>query len=553
VSADLPEGSYVAEAYNLSTFYSSRATGVVNVLASVASDVADPESDIGAALSATIDGAVTTAVPPLLIPAFARAGVSDDYVWTGDSLSAQGGGTGVAPGSYLAVLTGREVDIDAVGGETTAGIAARLNAAPLLMAPEGGTIPISGAVKVTLSSPTGMTVWPLLQTAGNPAIAKVWVGTLAGVHGTFSLVQPAGASANHQATDYYNFTRTTPGSSVVVSRPAPFLIDYGVSHAGKFHVIWAARNDLASSSVDTAAVLATLDMMTQKIIAEGGDFVVLSVLNGAGEGTGTAAHTRITSYNDQLAVRYPQRYIDIRGELIDRGLTVAGLTPTTQDNTDIANDIVPDSLRTDTVHLEVVAREAVAKIVHEYLRYFGRIDAPAVEFVDDFNRADSASLGTGWVAGHDYQIVSNQLTRVGTSGTAALLVATADLESTDMEVSADVVTRGGSTSTGLVVRYVDANNFIGARIAATLGNVLLYRVVGGVTTSMSGLDGSWPADGARLTLRAIGNTFTVFRDGVQILTSTVSVPEVAASTKVAIRTASAASKPVLDNFQARGL
>jgi hypothetical protein len=53
VSADLPEGSYVAEAYNLSTFYSSRATGVVNVLASVASDVSDPESDIGAALSAT--------------------------------------------------------------------------------------------------------------------------------------------------------------------------------------------------------------------------------------------------------------------------------------------------------------------------------------------------------------------------------------------------------------------------------------------------------------------------------------------------------------------
>lgn len=53
VSANLPEGSYVGEAADARIFYSSRAPGVVNVLASVAADVSDSDSDIGTAMSAT--------------------------------------------------------------------------------------------------------------------------------------------------------------------------------------------------------------------------------------------------------------------------------------------------------------------------------------------------------------------------------------------------------------------------------------------------------------------------------------------------------------------
>lgn len=64
VSADLPDGSYVAEASNPRIYYSSRATGVVNMLASVAADIGDPGTPIGLALNTTIDErAVEVAVP----------------------------------------------------------------------------------------------------------------------------------------------------------------------------------------------------------------------------------------------------------------------------------------------------------------------------------------------------------------------------------------------------------------------------------------------------------------------------------------------------------
>ncbi|MDF2563578.1 MAG: hypothetical protein K0R99_5024 [Microbacterium sp.] len=481
-----------------------------------------------------------------------------DYVWAGDSLSAQGGGTGVAPGSFLATLTGDSVSIDAVGGETSAGIAARLNALPLLVTPVGGSLPASGAVTVTFTSPTGETVWPLLQAAGNPAIGKTWVGSIAGVAGTLALVQPSGTSVTHQVDDYYTFTRATAGNAIPLPRAVPFIIDYAGTHERKFHILWPGRNDIAATTPDIDQMVANLQAMVTKVTADRGDFLVLGVINGASEGTATTLHTNATAYNARVADLYGRRFLDIRRGLIDHGLAIAGIAPTSQDLTDIGADLVPDSLRTDAVHLEVAAREVVAQLVYERLQELGRepqqVGLPAESFTmtDTFTRADSADLGSGWVAGHDYQIVGNRLTRVGTSVTPALLLPDADFGSTDMEASFDVVSRGGSTSVGIAVRYLDANNFIGARIN-NLTNVLIYKMVAGVTTSLGGADDLWTADGAQFTVQVIGNTITVLRDGVQIIAVTTAVPEVSAATKVAIRTASAASKPVFDNFYAAGL
>ncbi|AVQ03075.1 hypothetical protein B7G68_15185 [Caulobacter segnis] len=80
-------------------------------------------------------------------------------------------------------------------------------------------------------------------------------------------------------------------------------------------------------------------------------YLISPVINKTDEIPGTAMYDRIMAINAQLQSTYGDKFSDYRTWMIQHGLAQAGITPTTQDLTDIANDTIPTSLRADSTHL----------------------------------------------------------------------------------------------------------------------------------------------------------------------------------------------------------
>ncbi|WP_377292337.1 SGNH/GDSL hydrolase family protein [Rhizobium sp. SG2393] len=111
---------------------------------------------------------------------------------------------------------------------------------------------------------------------------------------------------------------------------------------GAVNVIWAGRNNYREQ--DT--VLSDIAKIVNHI---GHDrYLVLSVLNGdyETEAKGLVDYQRIVSLNTALQQLYGDRFLDIRDILLK-----AGDTGSADDRADLERDIVPRSLRSDTIHL----------------------------------------------------------------------------------------------------------------------------------------------------------------------------------------------------------
>lgn len=307
-------------------------------------------------------GSQSTEIAALQAALSARVGGGPNIVCWGDSLTAQG-----YP-AYLQSATGRTAFSAGVGGEQSGAIAARQGGTPFVFLPEGGQIPASGGVKVSLLEPANM--WPLLQGAGVPGDGSVLKGTLAGVAGSLTLTQPTTVGPYHQADDYYTFTRDASGAAVPVTRPAPFLSHFAKARRGDIEIFWVGRNNKNEGS----RILADIKAMVRNLSAASPNFLVVSVTNGRGEGTGTSSYNDVKATNDLLSAEYGRRYVNLRKYLVDYGLADAGLTPLQSDLDDQAADIIPGSLRSDAVHFTDAARRVIANYLATRLKEFGWVD-----------------------------------------------------------------------------------------------------------------------------------------------------------------------------------
>lgn len=123
-------------------------------------------------------------------------------------------------------------------------------------------------------------------------------------------------------------------------------------------VLWMGRNnagDHPTIKADIAQAIATLKTDPK-------EFIVLAVLNTSTEVIGTSGHSVITALNSDLQSLYPQNYIDIRSYLVTQ------YDPTSpQDVIDYQNDCVPESLRSDGLHLGPKGDALVAAKVNEFI------------------------------------------------------------------------------------------------------------------------------------------------------------------------------------------
>jgi len=225
------------------------------------------------------------------------AGLNAITGW-GDSLTV--GGQDHLGDSYLkslSALSGQPVNNEGAGAQTSTQTAVRQGAIPTSVTVSGGFIPTSGSVTVTF--PAGHE--PAIYQTAPPGV----LGTIAGVEG-YTL------DNHHQV---YVFTPTAyPASPVAVSPGSAWLPAVGRLNTG-LCVIWAGRNNYPAVSQVESDVAA----MVAKCVADGADYVVLSVINGEYqyEWSSGSQFPHLTTLAASLAATYPGHFIDIRSALVN--------------------------------------------------------------------------------------------------------------------------------------------------------------------------------------------------------------------------------------------
>jgi hypothetical protein len=230
-----------------------------------------------------------------------------------------------------------------VGGQKSTQIAARQGSVVPLLTLAGNAIPASGGVGV------------IAQTAyvHNNQGPGVVLGTLAGVHG----------SLTYDNVSTYTFTRTTIGEVIAVNPATPFIVDTFNRNAW-INVFWYGRNNYLNPAIVQADIAASVAFLAPN----NRRFIVISILNGSfgGESLGGAGYNGITQLNSELSALYPQNYLDIRKYLVSQyDLAIP------QDVIDFRNDVIPSSLRRDTIHLNEQGSLLVAQKVQEFIRAKG--------------------------------------------------------------------------------------------------------------------------------------------------------------------------------------
>jgi hypothetical protein len=365
----------------------------------------------------------------------------------GDSLTNGTGGTPF-PTQLANDLPGTTVSNQGVGGQTSTQIGVREGGVSTTATVTGGSIPSSGGVTVTF--PSGYEPVTSQGPSG---------GTYGRIAGVLGLVTLSGAT--------YTFTPTNGTTTVAVSGAVPFIVSTGTLNNGTV-VIWAGRNNSGSPSqveADIAAMVAALPSPKR--------YVILAVLNGSSEGTGTGAYTSITSINTYLASTYPNNYFDIRTYLVQHGLTDAGLAPTGQDSTDIGNDLPPTSLRFDNIHLNTFGYSVVA--------------AQVAKWITNYNSTNSAIVTYPSLSSIFANPTFNALTIASTSSSAAIFTIASSTAATSpgLTVLANGMAGFGTSTPNSIVQINGPlnpgnNSFTGT---AHLGLFLTSQTFG-----MSGLD-----------------------------------------------------------------
>lgn len=242
----------------------------------------------------------------------------------GDSLTAAAGGISDV-GTALGISTVNR----ASSGYASLDIAVRQGGAVLAVTVNGGTIPASGAVEVTVTPATGFSAY----------VNGWYTGTLAGVPGVLE---------RSVSTGQWTFTRSASGSATACPPGTPFVSAWALDAENDVQCLWMGRNDVGRPGWSNIPAL--LDACISRMRPLHKRFVVVSVTNGQTEGIGSGNYNAIVAHNEYLAEKYGERYYDLRSDFIQNGLDVAGISPTSDDLAAIAADKPPPSLMYDNVH-----------------------------------------------------------------------------------------------------------------------------------------------------------------------------------------------------------
>lgn len=284
-----------------------------------------------------------------------------DINCVGDSMTAGAGSNGnpyskVLQDLLMASGSNAVVHNSGVGGETSPTITARMGGYSFQVRVTGGVIPATTTpVEITFDQINGQRVRPLLQGNGG---ASGFIGDLAGVRGSITLVKPNGGNTWDEA-NYYTFTRSVAGSEVIVNRPEPFVTDYAKARQGDIKIIWIGQNGPSTERAiqDAKAIIQSMQALDKR-------YIVIS------KPTATPAD------DAAFFAEFGDRFIAAKKYLVEFGLADAGITPTEQDITDMENYTIPLPLcnnTTDRLHWNAAGYSVLANLIFKKLNQLGWI------------------------------------------------------------------------------------------------------------------------------------------------------------------------------------
>lgn len=292
----------------------------------------------------------------------------------GDSLTAGTGSTGGSTfPAQLATLAGIGVSNKGIGGQTSTQIGMRAGLLQIRLTVSGNSIP-AGTTPVSVTAINGQTTpsvkskeypeYRFLSTLADNTTRSA-TGTIRGVHGTITRTVVSG-------DETYSWTSDSGEPAVGCPPGSIFVPDDAATSLSQPLIIWAGRNDYpdpeqVKDAIGAMMRAATSSQPTHRPI------LLLGVINGAGEDFNSTAYGQIIEINNYLRERYPENYaVDDAGLDVREALVAAYDSGEAQDVTDYNGDVVPDSLRADTVHLTNDGYAVVARVCDEHLaRVYG--------------------------------------------------------------------------------------------------------------------------------------------------------------------------------------
>ncbi|MBF6671606.1 hypothetical protein [Glutamicibacter sp. FBE19] len=227
-------------------------------------------------------------------------------------------------------------------GETTDGLALRLGANEIMWTVAGGVIPASGAVTVTTA-----------QTLEVMTSDTYYTGRLAGIPGRINKTSAG-----------FSFVRDDAGTAVTVS--TKLKLDPTWTATTLLHMvgILAGRNDvtLGAEGIEgsiPAHVVANTRRIVESLLPLKKLFFLLGTINRTTEPRGSAGYEAVVEINRLLAELYPGQFIDLRGYLVHQAIYDLGITPTSADLANMANDCPPPSVMVDDTHYTDAAATAI--------------------------------------------------------------------------------------------------------------------------------------------------------------------------------------------------
>lgn len=155
-----------------------------------------------------------------------------------------------------------------------------------------------------------------------------------------------------QQNGTYTYT-IIKGSNYTFNTPQKINITGETFDNNIVDIIWAGTNDLSNDNVNN--VINIVNNIVNK--NKSGNYLILGF---------TANNNNTTVYNNAFAQKYGDHFLDLKTWLINYGLMLEQITPTEQDQTDIANGQVPSSLlANDKLHFNNQGYEAIAKIIYQ--------------------------------------------------------------------------------------------------------------------------------------------------------------------------------------------
>lgn len=276
-----------------------------------------------------------------------------DLVAYGDSLTYGSGGGGTSYPSELAELltqdgfTGKVHKL-AVGGENSAGIAARAGGRPALIEVPSGSIPASGPVTVTLHGDNAE-IKLLIQ--GGAGVNPVQIASIEG-------------TLTRSTTGEFTFTRTDAGTETPVPYEVPLITDAARHRRRDLLLMWWGQNDHVN---DAASIIARQRAQIEFQNALDKRYLVL------GLSTGTAEYR--APMEAQFLDTFGRRFINLRAYLSSQAaLDAEGITATDLDLADQSTGSTQRSLRADATHLNAAGYRRVAWLVFARLNEHGWIN-----------------------------------------------------------------------------------------------------------------------------------------------------------------------------------